>query len=126
MNVKNITQEADSFNIEIADPSEYYRKNYKPYDSGKISNDSSIYDCFVDYNDNPEVIRDRNGNPVPPISLESLQEKVTNVQRELDDIQKLIDNAKSTNSKSDRPYQKEWDELMSIKGTVTRKGFSFK
>lgn len=111
--------------MEIADPSEYYRKNYKPYDSGEITNNPSIHDCFVDYDELHEVIRDRNGNPVPPISLESLQNKVTNIQRELDDIQKLIDNAKPTDSKSDRPYQKEWDELMSIKGTVSRKSFFF-
>lgn len=127
INIQNITQEADSLNIKNADPSEYYRKNYKPYDSGEISKHTTplIYDCFVDYNDNPEVIRDRNGNPVPPISLESLQKKVINIQQILDDVQKLIDKANSTDSKSDRPYQKEWDELMSIKGTVSRKGFFF-
>lgn len=127
INIKNITQEADSFSIKITNPSEYYRKNCKPYDSGEITKHTNpiIYDCFVDYNDNPEVICDRNGNPVPPISLESLQKKVTNIQRELDDIQKLIDKANSTDSKSDRPYQKEWDELMSIKGTVSRKSFFF-
>lgn len=125
INIKNITQEADSLSIEIADPSEYYRKSYKPYDSGEITNNPSIHDCFVDYDEPHEVICDRNGNPVPPISLESLREKVTNIQRELDDIQKLIDKAKHTDSKSDRPYQKEWDELMSIEGTVKRKGFFF-
>ena len=127
INIQNITQEADSLNIKNADPSEYYRKNYKPYDCGEISKNTTplICDCFVDYNDNPEVICDRNGNPVPPISLESLQKKVTNIQRELDDIQKLIDKANSTDSNSDRPYQKEWDELMSIKGTVSRKSFFF-
>ena len=125
INIKSITQEASSINIEITDPSEYYQKNYKPYDSGEISNHSSIYDCFVDYNDNPEVIRDRNGNPVPPISLESLQKKVINIQQILDDVQKLIDKANSTDSKLDRPYQKEWDELMSIEGTVKSKGFFF-
>lgn len=111
--------------MEIADPSEYYRKNYKPYDDERITNNSSIDDCFVDYNDNPEVIRGKDGNPVPPISLESLQKKVINMQQILDDVQKLIDNAKPTDSKSDRPYQKGWDELMSIKGTVLRKDFFF-
>ena len=94
INIKSITQEADSFNIEIADPSEYYRRNHKPYDDERITNNSSIYDCFVDYNDNPEVIRGKDGNPVPPISLESLQKKVINMQQILDDVQKLIDEAK--------------------------------
>lgn len=95
INIQNITQEADSLNIKNADPSEYYRKNYKPYDCGEISKNTTplICDCFVDYNDNPEVICDRNGNPVPPISLESLQKKVINIQQILDDIQKLIDEA---------------------------------
>lgn len=96
INIQNITQEADSLNIKIADPSEYHRKNYKPYDSGEITKHTNplICDCFVDYNDNPEKICDRNGNPVPPISLESLQEKIINIQQMLDDVQKLIDKAK--------------------------------
>ena len=94
INIKSITQKADSLNMEITDPSEYYRKNYKPYDRGEITNSPSIHDCFVDYDEPHEVIRDKNGNPVPPVSLESLQKKVTNIQRELDDIQKLIDEAK--------------------------------
>lgn len=80
--------------MEIADPSKYYRKNYKPYDRGEITNSPSIHDYFVDYDELHEVICDRNGNPVPPISLESLQKKVINMQQILDDVQKLIDEAK--------------------------------
>ena len=92
INIQNITQEADSLNMEIADPSEYYRKNYKPYDNGEISKNTTPF-TYGNYNDPPEVIHDRNGNPVPPISLESLQKKVINIQQVLDDIQKLIDEA---------------------------------
>ena len=79
--------------MEIADPLEYYRKNYKPYDNGEISKHTTPI-AYVDYNEPPEVICDRNGNPVPPISLESLQKKVINMQQILDDVQKLIDEAK--------------------------------
>lgn len=79
--------------MEIADPSEYYRKNYKPYDNGEISKHTTPI-TYVDYEKNHEVICDRNGNPVPPISLESLQKKVINIQQMLDDVQKLIDEAK--------------------------------
>lgn len=92
INIKNITQEADSFSIKITDPSEYYRKNCKPYDSGEISKHTTPI-TYVDYEKNHEVIRDKDGNPVPPISLESLQKKVINIQQILDDIQKLIDEA---------------------------------
>lgn len=93
INIKSITQEADSFNIEIADPSAYYRRNHKPYDSGEISKHITPI-TYVDYEKNPEVIRDKNDNPVPPISLETLQKKVINIQQILDDVQKLIDESK--------------------------------
>ena len=94
INIQNITQEADSLNIKNADPSEYYRKNYKPYDCGEISKHTTPI-TYVDYEKNHEVILDKDGNPVPPISLESLQKKVINIQQILDDIQKLIDESKS-------------------------------
>jgi hypothetical protein len=93
INIQNITQEADSLNIKNADPSEYYRKNYKLYDSGEISKHTTPI-TYVDYEKNHEVIRDKDGKPVPLISLESLQEKVINIQQMLDDVQKLIDEAK--------------------------------
>ena len=92
INIQNITQEADSLNIKNADQSEYYCKNYKPYDSGEISKHTTPI-TYVDYEKNHEVILDKDGNPVPPISLESLQKKVINIQQILDDIQKLIDEA---------------------------------
>lgn len=90
INIKSITQEADFFSIKITNPSEYYRKNCKPYDSGEISKNTTPI-TYVDYEKNHEVILDKDGNSVPPISLESLQKKVINIQQILDDIQKLID-----------------------------------
>lgn len=92
INIQDITQEADFLNIKISDLSEYYRKNYKLYDSGEISKHTTPI-TYVDYEKNHEVILDKDGNPVPPISLESLQKKVINIQQILDDIQKLIDEA---------------------------------
>lgn len=71
INIKSITQEADSLSIKIADPSEYYRKSYKPYDSGEITNSPSIHDCFVDYDEPHEVIRDKDGKQLPPLSAGS-------------------------------------------------------
>lgn len=88
INIKNITQEADSFSIKITNPSEYYRKNCKPYDSGEITKHTNPI-IYVDYEKNHEVILDKDGKPVSPISLESLQEKIINIQQMLDDVQKL-------------------------------------
>lgn len=66
INIQNITQEADSLNIKNADPSESYRKNYKPYDSGEISKHITPI-TYVDYEKNHEVILDKNGKPLPPL-----------------------------------------------------------
>lgn len=70
INIKSITQEADFLNMEIADPSEYYRKNYKPYDSGEISKHTTPI-TYVDYEKNHEVILDKDGKQLPPLSAGS-------------------------------------------------------
>lgn len=70
INIQNITQEADSLNIKNADPSESYRKNYKPYDSGEISKHITPI-TYVDYEKNHEVILDKDGKQLPPLSAGS-------------------------------------------------------
>lgn len=70
INIQNITQEADSLNIKNADPSEYYRKNYKPYDSGEISKHITPI-TYVDYEKNHEVIFDKDGKQLSPLSAGS-------------------------------------------------------
>lgn len=70
INIQNITQKADSLNIKNADPSEYYRKNYKPYDSGEISKHTTPI-TYVDYEKNYEVILDKDGKQLPPLSAGS-------------------------------------------------------
>lgn len=70
INIQNITQESDSLNIKNADPSEYYRKNYKPYDSGEISKHITPI-TYVDYEKNHEVILDKDGKQLPPLSAGS-------------------------------------------------------
>lgn len=70
INIQNITQEADSLNIKNADPSEYYRKNCKPYDSGEITKHTNPI-IYVDYEKNHEVILDKDGKPLPPLSAGS-------------------------------------------------------
>lgn len=70
INIQNITQEADSLNIKNADPSEYYRKNYKPYDCGEISKNTTPI-TYVDYEKNHEVILDKDGKQLPPLSAGS-------------------------------------------------------
>ena len=67
INIQNITQKADSLNIKNADPSEYYRKNYKPYDSGEISKHTTPI-TYVDYEKNYEVILYKDGKQLPPLS----------------------------------------------------------
>lgn len=70
INIKSITQEADFFSIKITNPSEYYRKNCKPYDSGEITKHTNPI-IYVDYEKNHEVILDKNGKPLPPLSAGS-------------------------------------------------------
>lgn len=60
----------DSLNIKNADPSESYRKNYKPYDSGEISKHITPI-TYVDYEKNHEVILDKDGKQLPPLSAGS-------------------------------------------------------
>lgn len=51
--------------------------------------------------------------------LNIIQEEISKIQKALNNIQAKIGDTQS--SKKERPYQKEWDELMSIKGTVKGK-----
>lgn len=51
--------------------------------------------------------------------LDIIQEEVSNIQNALNNIQAKIGGEKP--SSKEAPYQKEWDELMSIKGTVKGK-----
>lgn len=51
--------------------------------------------------------------------LDIIQEEVFNIQKALNNIQAKIGDTKTSSKKA--PYQKEWDELMSIKGTVKGK-----
>ena len=70
INIQNITQEADSLNIKNVDTSEYYCKNYKPYDSGEISKHITPI-TYVDYEKNHEVIFDKDGKQLPSLSAGS-------------------------------------------------------
>lgn len=70
INIKSITQEADFFSIKITNPSEYYRKNCKPYDSGEITKHTNPI-IYVDYEKNHEVILDKDGKQLPPLSAGS-------------------------------------------------------
>lgn len=55
--------------------------------------------------------------------LDIIQEEIYNIQKALNNIQAKIGDTKPYSKEA--PYQKEWDELMSIEGTVKRKGFFF-
>ena len=48
--------------------------------------------------------------------LNIIQEEISKIQKALNNIQAKIGDTQS--SKKERPYQKEWDYLMSIKATV--------
>lgn len=52
--------------------------------------------------------------------LNIIQEEISNIQKALNNIQAKIGDAK-TSSKEERPYQKAWDDLMSIKATAKGK-----
>ncbi len=53
--------------------------------------------------------------------LDIIQEEISNIQKSLNNIQAKIGDTKT--SSKEAPYQKEWDDLMSIKGTIKRKGW---
>lgn len=51
--------------------------------------------------------------------LDIIQEEIYNIQNALNNIRQKMGDTKPSSKKA--PYQKEWDELMSIKGTVKGK-----
>ena len=49
---------------------DFIQKNYKPYDSGEISKHTTPI-TYVDYEKNYEVILDKDGKQLPPLSAGS-------------------------------------------------------